>query len=81
MSQGSGEVQQLFGLPESEELMEKFSCTLLQTVECRHNTFSKPQQVASWLPCILHPFTPTCDYLQYTHLGCKGVEQKIHTVF
>jgi len=43
--QGSGEVQQLFGLPESEELMEKFSCTLLQTVECRHNTFSKPQQV------------------------------------
>lgn len=43
--QGSGEVQQLFGLPESEELMEKFTCTLLQSFECPHNTFSKPQQV------------------------------------
>lgn len=43
--QSSSEVQELFGLPESEELMEKFNCTLLQTMECQHNPFSKPQQV------------------------------------
>ena len=45
MSQGSSEVQDLFGLPEDEELMEKFPCQLVQTMECLHNTFSKPTQV------------------------------------
>lgn len=38
-------MQDMFGLPETEELMEKFPCTLIQTLECGHNPFSKPQQV------------------------------------
>lgn len=43
--QEGNEVQDLFGLPETEELMDKFPCNLVQTLECQHNNFSKSQQV------------------------------------
>lgn len=49
--QESSEVQDLFGLSEDEELLERFGCSLVQTMECRHNPFSKPQQVMGRRAC------------------------------
>lgn len=44
--QGSEEVRALFGLPEEEELMEAFPCSLLQTYTCPDNSFTDARQVA-----------------------------------
>ncbi|KAK9829945.1 hypothetical protein WJX72_008797 [[Myrmecia] bisecta] len=42
----SSRIQDMFGLGDTEELMESFPCSLLQTFGCRHNAFSQPRQVA-----------------------------------
>lgn len=36
-----GALQEFFGLPDSENILESFSCTLLQQVSCSHNAFTK----------------------------------------
>jgi len=39
------DAQQLFGLPATEEVLEKFGCTLVQMYSCRHNAFTGPREV------------------------------------
>ena len=34
-----------FALPPTEELLEKFSCTLVQSYSCTNNYFTTPRQV------------------------------------
>lgn len=43
--QAQSDAQQLFGLPHTEEVLEKFTCTLVQTYSCRHNAFTGPREV------------------------------------
>ena len=44
-AQSKSEVQAFFGLPDSEELLEKFQCTLVQTYACTNNHFTTPRLV------------------------------------
>lgn len=43
---GSSEVQQLFGLSDTEQLVESFKCKLLQTYACSHNSYTPAIQMA-----------------------------------
>jgi hypothetical protein len=45
MSQVKSHAQQLFGLPATEETLETFSCSLVQSYSCRHNAFTGPKEV------------------------------------
>ncbi len=45
--QSKSEVQAFFGLPDSEELLEKFQCTLVQSYACTNNHFTTPRLVCS----------------------------------
>ncbi|KAK9831260.1 hypothetical protein WJX74_009729 [Apatococcus lobatus] len=44
--QGSEEVRALFGLPEEEELMEAFPCSLMQTYTCTDNSFTDTRKIS-----------------------------------
>ena len=43
--QDSQLLQEEFGLATSEELLERFPCSMLQTYTCLHNPFTPNQQV------------------------------------
>ncbi|KAL6753747.1 hypothetical protein V8C86DRAFT_2720355 [Haematococcus lacustris] len=45
-SKASNELQTLFGLDDSESLVESFKCKLLQTYACAHNAFTPSIQMA-----------------------------------
>ena len=40
-------MQAFFGLPDSEELLEKFQCTLVQSYACTNNHFTTPRLVGA----------------------------------
>ena len=46
-AQSKPEVQAFFGLPDSEELLEKFQCTLVQSYACTNNHFTTPRLVCA----------------------------------
>lgn len=47
--QSKSELQAFFALPPTEELLEKFGCTLLQSYGCINNHFTTPRQVCTSL--------------------------------
>ena len=49
-AQSKPEVQAFFGLPDSEELLEKFQCTLVQSYACTNNHFTTPRLVRAAPP-------------------------------
>ena len=50
-SQSLASLQDFFKLPEEENILESFKCSLLQTVDCTHNEYTRGLQLT--LPGIL----------------------------
>lgn len=43
--QSKSELQTCFALPATEQLLERFVCTLVQSYKCSNNHFTTPRQV------------------------------------
>ncbi len=59
-AQSKPEVQAFFGLPDSEELLEKFQCTLVQSYACTNNHFTTPRLVGAAPPHPVAACIPGC---------------------